>query len=136
MRPCLRLRPASGESRFGESAHCQEVTGGSKGRGLGLRIRVIDRWREPTGQEPSLEGDEAGGDDEDTKDVPPDSYSQCGRSNEGSRCPALIYTISAAGLTPGEKTNAEKGHREEANAKEISIYATADTVLSGRDNIF
>lgn len=68
---------------------------------------MIDRWREPTGQEPSLEGDEARGDDEDTKGVLPDSYSLSGRSNEGSRCPALAYTVSAQGLTAGRKETTE-----------------------------
>lgn len=94
----------------------------AKGGAWGLRSRVIDRWREPTGQGPSPEGDEAGGDDEDTEDVPPDSYSVRGRSHEGSRCPALIYTISAEGLTAGRETTAEQGHGEEANAKGISVY--------------
>lgn len=81
---------------------------------------MIDRWWEPTGQEPSLEGDEAGGDDEDMKDVPPDSYSQCGRSNEGSRCPALIYTISAAGLTAEGITNAEKDTERKLMLKRLA----------------
>lgn len=47
----------------------------AKGGAWGLRSRLIDRWQEPTGQEPSLEGDEAGGDGEDMKDILPDSYS-------------------------------------------------------------
>lgn len=61
------------------------MTGGSKGRGLRLRSKVIDGLREPTGQQPIGEGDEAEGDDEDVKDVLPGSSCLSGLPNTGSQ---------------------------------------------------
>lgn len=112
MRPSLWLRPASGESRFGESAQCQQVAGGSKGRSLGLRSSVIDRWREPTGQEPSLEGDEAGGDGEDTKDVLPDSYSVW-PSKRGEQMPCFHLHNFSRGFDGSKEKQPHKKAPEE-----------------------
>lgn len=80
---------------------------------------MIDRWGEqPTGHEPSLEGDKAGGDDEELKDVLPKCVALPGRPDEGSRCPALISTQV---LTARREASTEQSLREEANAKVISM---------------
>lgn len=60
---------------------------------------MIDGLREPTGQQPIVEGDEAEGDDEDVKDVLPGSSCLSGLPNTGSQCLARISTVPAEGLT-------------------------------------
>lgn len=74
---------------------------------------MIDSWWEPTGPQPNHEGDEAGGDDVDVKGDLPRSSARFGLPDVGSGLVSLIPTTSA-----------------EANAKDVSVSAAAEAVLS------